>query len=326
MFHFSLVLNKAILCYIFSWGMGVPYVHFGWWFIPGELWLVGIVVLIGMWTTLVPTVLPLTPPMRTLFSVQWLATRFYLCICHALAETLRRHQYQTPVSMYLLASPIVTGFGGFMYVGWIPMWARLWMVIPSVCDPNFFSILSLINIFPFYEGLKYLHFDHPSSRVSYGLWIVYSVLWLFGWIFTYQCVGFFFVIGLPHLGRYFFVCKNWVVLLCVDVTHFLYPFLCWGTSGFLPTPSINKGAMNILMHVSLSYVGPSFGYIPRSGIAWSSGSTMSNFLRRSQSYFQSVYTSLQSHKQWRTVLLSPHSCHHLRSPEYLILATLTSVR
>jgi hypothetical protein len=58
-----------------------------------------------------------------------------------------------------------------------------------------------------------------------------------------------FVIGLPHSGWYFLVpsiclrilwihCFNsWVVncvIYCVNVPHFLYPSLCWGTSGFFP--------------------------------------------------------------------------------------------
>ena len=42
---------------------------------------------------------------------------------------------------------------------------------------------------------------------------------------------------------------------------------------------INKAAMNIVEHVCLLYVGTYSGYMPRSGIAGSSGSTMSNFLR-----------------------------------------------
>ena len=37
--------------------------------------------------------------------------------------------------------------------------------------------------------------------------------------------------------------------------------------------------MNIMEYVSLFYVGASFGYMPRSGIAGSSDNTMSNFLR-----------------------------------------------
>ena len=40
---------------------------------------------------------------------------------------------------------------------------------------------------------------------------------------------------------------------------------------------INKAAMNIVEHVSLLHVGAPSGYMPRSGIAGSTGSTMSNF-------------------------------------------------
>jgi hypothetical protein len=39
--------------------------------------------------------------------------------------------------------------------------------------------------------------------------------------------------------------------------------------------------------VSLLHVGASSVYIPRRGIAGSSGSTMPNFLRNHQTYFQS---------------------------------------
>jgi hypothetical protein len=61
---------------------------------------------------------------------------------------------------------------------------------------------------------------------------------------------------------------------------------------------INKGAMNIMEHMFLLHAGASSGYIPRAGIAGSSGSTMSNFLRNRQTDFQSGCTSLQFHQQW----------------------------
>ena len=89
---------------------------------------------------------------------------------------------------------------------------------------------------------------------------------------------------------------------------------------------INKATMNIVEDVSLLQLGTSSGYMPRRGIARSSYSTMSNFLRNLQTDFQSGYTSLQSHQQWRSVPLSPHPCHHLLSSEFLILAILTGVR
>jgi hypothetical protein len=66
--------------------------------------------------------------------------------------------------------------------------------------------------------------------------------------------------------------------------------------------------------------------MPGSGIAGSSGSTMSNFLRNHQTDFYNGGTSLQSHQQWRNISLSPHLPQHLLSPEILILAILTGVR
>ena len=89
---------------------------------------------------------------------------------------------------------------------------------------------------------------------------------------------------------------------------------------------INNAAMNIVEHVSLFSVGTSSEYMPRRGIAGSSSSTMSKFLRNYQTDFQSGCTSLQSHQQWRSVPLSPHPHQHLLSLEFLILAILTGLR
>ena len=89
---------------------------------------------------------------------------------------------------------------------------------------------------------------------------------------------------------------------------------------------INKDAMNIVEHVSFLPVGVSSGYMPRRGIAGSSGSTISSFLRNRQTDLQSGCTSLQSHQQWRSVPLSPHPRQHLLSSEFLTLAILTCVR
>jgi hypothetical protein len=79
-------------------------------------------------------------------------------------------------------------------------------------------------------------------------------------------------------------------------------------------------------HVSLLQAGASSGHMPRSGIAGSSGSIRSNFLRNRQTDFQSGFTSLQSHQQWRSIPLFPHPHQHLLSPEFLILVILTGLR
>ena len=88
----------------------------------------------------------------------------------------------------------------------------------------------------------------------------------------------------------------------------------------------NKAAMSIVEHVFLLPVRTSSWYMPRRGIAESSISILSNFLRNLQTDFQSGCISLQSHQQGRSVPTYPHPCQHLLSPEFLILAILTGVR
>jgi hypothetical protein len=70
--------------------------------------------------------------------------------------------------------------------------------------------------------------------------------------------------------------------------------LCYPISTILFLAIIHEAAMNVVEHVSLLHVGASSGYMPRSGIAGSSGNTM-NFLNNCQTGFQSGCTSFQSH-------------------------------
>jgi hypothetical protein len=84
--------------------------------------------------------------------------------------------------------------------------------------------------------------------------------------------------------------------------------------------------MNKMKHVSLWHCGATFGYISKSGLAGSSGRSISNFLRNLQIDFQSGCTSLKSHQQWRSVPLSPNPRQNVLSLEVLILATLIGVR
>jgi hypothetical protein len=88
----------------------------------------------------------------------------------------------------------------------------------------------------------------------------------------------------------------------------------------------NKAGMNIVKHVPLWHGGTYFGYISKSGIAGSSGRSISKFLRQLHIDLQSGCTSLQSHQQWRSVPLSPHPLQYVLSPEVLILAILIGVR
>jgi hypothetical protein len=59
----------------------------------------------------------------------------------------------------------------------------------------------------------------------------------------------------------------------------------------------NKADINIVEHVPLWHGGASLGYIPKSGIAGSSGRSIYIFLRNLQIDFHSACTSLQPHQQ-----------------------------
>jgi hypothetical protein len=86
--------------------------------------------------------------------------------------------------------------------------------------------------------------------------------------------------------------------------------------------TINKAPKNVVEHVFLLPVGTSSRYIPRRGIAGSSISTISSFLRNHQTDFQSDCNPTS----YGGVSLSPHPRQHLLSPEVFILAILTGVR
>jgi hypothetical protein len=98
-----------------------PCVFFGWFSSPLELqgfWLVDTLApFMRLQIPLASSVPSPTPPSGNSSSVQWLASSICLCVCQALAEPLRRHPYQTPVSKHFLASTIATGFGDCIWDG-----------------------------------------------------------------------------------------------------------------------------------------------------------------------------------------------------------------
>jgi hypothetical protein len=124
----------------------------------GGYWLVHIdVPPMGLQTPLVPWTLSLAPSLGTLCFVQWMTVSIHFCICQSLPGDSYIRLLSAGSCWHL---PSVWAW--WLFMGWIPKWGSLWMVIPSGSDPNIVSVtLSMGILFPLLKRILSLRNTPP---------------------------------------------------------------------------------------------------------------------------------------------------------------------
>ena len=126
--------------------------------------------------------------------------------------------------------------------------------------------------------------------------------------------------------HYFVLLYGWVVFHCVYVPYLLNPFICrWIFSLFPYLGYCEQCFSEHRVHVSFS-VKVLSGYLSKSGIAGSLGSSIFSFLRYLHIVLHRGCTNLHPYPQYRKVPFSLHLLQHLLFVDLLMTVILTSVK
>ena len=107
----------------------------------------------------------LTPSLGTLCSIQWMPVNTHFCICQALVEP---HSYISYIRFLSAGSCWHLPSVWWLFMGWIPKWDSLWMVIPSVSGLNFVSVTPSMDIlFPLLSFWANIHLSVTEYHVCF---------------------------------------------------------------------------------------------------------------------------------------------------------------
>jgi hypothetical protein len=177
-----LMPDKVIFCYICSWSYGSLHVYSlvgglepggSDWLIPFSSYRIA-----NPFSSFSP---PLTPPLGSQCSVQWLTVSIRTGIGQDLAKPLMGQLYKAPVSNHFLASAIVAGFGGCRWdgssVGAVSGW-------PFLSAPLFVPAFPLDRINSGLIFLRWVGGPIPQLRAISNHWIwSLQVLSPLSWVF-----------------------------------------------------------------------------------------------------------------------------------------------